>query len=78
MMMQNNIWCGKRALSKFNKPTDPGKLDPRFPLLLDLRERSSNLACYQALLLQTGCILQVPAHVHQQHVGQVPDAKRVI
>ncbi|PLW04380.1 hypothetical protein PCANC_28683 [Puccinia coronata f. sp. avenae] len=27
------------AESKFNKPTDPGKLDPRFPLWLELRER---------------------------------------
>jgi hypothetical protein len=31
MMKGNNFnWRGKRALSKFNKPTDSGKLNPRY------------------------------------------------
>jgi hypothetical protein len=35
--------------SKFNKPTDSGKLNLRFPLLIGLRERSSIWVCYPAV-----------------------------
>jgi hypothetical protein len=53
-----------RFSSMFNKTTDPGKLDPMFPLLVVLHKCRTSLYYYPAFLLKSGSILQTNVWFH--------------